>query len=57
MTGDDVAVTRPEAWMREASVEARQRRRWRHTTDREHNLPVEPNLLSRQFMGAEPNRV
>lgn len=36
--------------MQEAGVEARQRRRWRHTTDSEHNL------LNRQFMVAEPNR-
>lgn len=42
--------------MREAGVEARQRRRWRHTTDSEHSLPVAPDLLNRQFMVAEPNR-
>jgi putative transposase len=42
--------------MREAGVEARQRRRWRHTTDSQHTLPVAPNLLNRQFKVAVPNR-
>lgn len=55
--GYDVGRYQARSLMREAGVEARQRRRWRHTTDSEHSLPVAPNLLNRQFMVAEPNRV
>ncbi len=54
--GHDVGRYQARSLMREAGVEARQRRRWRHTTDSEHSLPVAPNLLNRQFMVAEPNR-
>lgn len=42
--------------MRDAGVEARQRRRWRQTTDSQHHLAIAPNLLDRQFMVAESNR-
>ena len=55
--GYDVGRYQARSLMQEAGVAARQRRRWRHTTDSEHSLPVAPNLLSRQFMVAEPNRV
>lgn len=54
--GYDVGRCQARSLMREAGVEARQRRRWRHTTDSEHSLPVAPNLLNRQFMVAAPNR-
>lgn len=43
--------------MRKAGVESRQQRRWRQTTDSQHNLPVVPNLLNRQFKVEKPNRV
>ena len=54
--GYDVGRYQARSLMQEAGVEARQRRRWRHTTDSEHSLPVAPNLLNRQFLVAEPNR-
>ncbi|MCG5499192.1 IS3 family transposase, partial [Ectothiorhodospira variabilis] len=41
--------------MREAGVEARQRRRWRATTDSNHGYPVAPNRLERCFQVSEPN--
>ncbi|QFT84147.1 Integrase core domain protein (plasmid) [Halomonas sp. THAF12] len=42
--------------MQEAGVACRQRRRYRHTTDSDHGLPVAPNLLKRQFTVPEPNQ-
>ena len=36
---------------------ARQKRRWRTTTDSHHNEPIAPNLLKRDFSASEPNRV
>ena len=54
--GYEVGRYQARRLMREAGVEARQRRRWRHTTDSQHTLPVAPNLLNRQFMVAAPNR-
>jgi len=55
--GYNVGRYQARSLMQEAGVEARQRRRWRHTTDSEHRLPVAPNLLNRQFMVADPNQV
>jgi len=54
--GYDVGRYQARSLMQEAGVEARQRRRWRHTTDSQHTLPVAPNLLNRQFMVATPNQ-
>ena len=54
--GYEVGRYQARSLMREAGVEAKQRRRWRHTTDSEHSLPVAPNLLNRQFLVSAPNR-
>lgn len=43
--------------MRLAGVEAKQKRKFKATTDSKHNLPVAPNLLNRQFEVKEPDRV
>jgi len=43
--------------MRENGLEARRKRRHRHTTDSKHTDPIAPNLLARQFDVDEPNRV
>ena len=43
--------------MKLAGVEARQRRKFKATTNSKHNLPVAPNLLDRRFDIAEPGRV
>jgi transposase InsO family protein len=40
-----------------AGVSARQRKKYKATTDSKHSLPVAPNLLNRQFQAKEPNRV
>ncbi len=36
---------------------ARQKRRWRTTTDSKHREPIAPNILARNFTAAAPNRV
>lgn len=36
---------------------ARQRRRWRSTTDSAHQEPIAPNLLARNFTAAAPDKV
>jgi putative transposase len=33
------------------------RPRWVRTTDSEHDLPIAPNLLDRNFTAAAPNRI
>ena len=43
--------------MRLAGVSAKQRRKFKVTTTSRHNLPVEPNILSRQFSAPEPDTV
>jgi transposase InsO family protein len=41
--------------MRENDIVAKRRRKFRSTTDSNHNLPVAENLLDRQFTVAAPN--
>ncbi len=43
--------------MRERQLVARQKRRFRRTTDSRHALPIAPNRLKRQFAPAKPNQV
>lgn len=43
--------------MRLAGVCVKQKKKFRATTDSNHNLPVAPNLLDRQFDVGAPNRV
>jgi len=43
--------------MREQGLVARQRKRFRRTTDSNHRFPVAENLLERNFETAAPNRV
>lgn len=42
--------------MRNNGLQARQKRRFKRTTDSEHAWPVAPNLLDRDFLTAAPNR-
>lgn len=48
---------RVERLMRQSGLQARQKRRFRRTTDSNHSLPVAPNLLERCFAVAAPNQV
>lgn len=41
--------------MRERGLRARQKRRFRKTTDSAHAFPIAPNLLARDFQTAAPN--
>ena len=43
--------------MREAGLRATGKRKFKHTTDSNHTLPVAPNLLEQQFQTTEPNQV
>lgn len=43
--------------MREEGLAAKRRRRFRKTTDSEHDCPIAPNILERNFTVDEPNRV
>jgi len=43
--------------MRLAGVSAKQKKKFKVTTDSKHNLPVAPNLLNREFAVAEPDQV
>ena len=40
-----------------AGVTAKQKKKFKATTDSKHNLPVAPNLLNRQFEVKEPDQV
>jgi len=43
--------------MRENSIRARSRRKFKVTTDSDHSLPVSANGLDRNFTTDQPNRV
>jgi len=43
--------------MKLAGVAAKQKKKFKVTTDSKHNLPVAPNLLNRQFEVNEPDKV
>lgn len=47
--GTRVGRKRVERLMRETGIKARQRRRYKATTDSKHGRPVAPNRLARQF--------
>ena len=42
--------------MRKHGLQARSKRKFRHTTDSRHNLPIADNLLDRQFMPKAKNQ-
>jgi transposase InsO family protein len=48
---------RARTLMNLAGVTARQRRKFKVTTDSKHSLPVAPNLLERDFTASRPNEV
>ena len=51
-----VGKKRIERLMRENGLEARQKRRFVHTTDSRHPHPIAPNLLARDFEPKAANR-
>lgn len=54
--GHDVGKHRVARLMRENGIFGRIRRRFRHTTDSQHKLPVAPNLLEQNFTATAPNQ-
>jgi transposase InsO family protein len=48
---------RARTLMKLAGVVAKQRRKFKATTNSKHNLPVAPNLLDRDFVAKKPNTV
>ena len=55
--GHEVGKYRVARLMRENGIWARIRRRFRHTTDSRHKLPIAPNLLGQRFTASAPNQV
>jgi transposase InsO family protein len=55
--GCSVGRHRVARLLRAHGLQARKRRRFVHTTDSQHALPVAPNLLDRHFEAAAPNQV
>jgi putative transposase len=56
-TGDWCSRKRVARIMRENGIYARQKKKFKVTTDSEHALPVAPNLLNQEFFVESPNRV
>ncbi len=50
-----VGAKRIARLMREHGIVARQKRRFRRTTDSKHSNPIAPNVLAREFEPAAPN--
>ena len=56
MTGITIGRHRVARLMRENALQARQRRRFKRTTDSLHAFPVAPNLLNQDFNATGPNQ-
>jgi putative transposase len=54
--GERVSRKRVIRLMNEQGLVGRKRRRFKHTTDSNHNRPVAPNLLGREFTATAPNQ-
>ena len=55
--GTTCGKTKAKTLMKLAGVSAKQKRKFKVTTDSKHKLPVAPNLLNREFNVAEPDQV
>jgi transposase InsO family protein len=55
--GIHVSKHRIARLMRENGLRGRRRRRFRHTTDSNHAMPIAPNTLARDFTAEAPNEV
>lgn len=56
-SGTPCGRTKAATVMALAKVSAKQKKKFKVTTDSKHNLPIAPNLLDRQFTVDEPDRV
>jgi transposase InsO family protein len=52
-------VSRPRAarMMKVSDLQARRKRKWKHTTNSNHSYPIAPNRLNRKFTTSRPNEV
>jgi putative transposase len=59
LVSKDIAVSRKRVarLMRAKGLRAKGKRKFKHTTDSNHSLPIAPNLVNQQFEVAEPNSV
>jgi len=55
--GYDVGRYRAGSLMKKAGVSVKRRKKFKRTTDSNHNLPIAENLLNRQFESNRPNAV
>ncbi len=55
--GESCGRTKAGTLMKLAGVKAKQKKKFKVTTDSRHNLPVSPDLLKRDFDVSEPDRV
>lgn len=55
--GHTCSYNRVEKLMRENEIQPKQKRKYKSTTDSKHNLPIAPNVLSREFAVEEPDEV
>jgi len=55
----DMAVSRKRVsrLMRDNGLRAKGKRKFKHTTDSNHSLPIAPNLVNQQFEVAEADKV
>ena len=56
-TGRTVNHKTVESIMRKSGIRARTKKKYKHTTDSNHKLPVAQNLLNREFATKKPNLV
>lgn len=55
-TGESCGRTKAATLMQLANISAKQKRKFKATTNSKHNLPVAPNLLKRNFAVSQPDR-
>lgn len=55
--GESVGENRVARLMQEMGLRAKGRRKFRHTTDSNHDLPISPNHLNRNFKVSAPNEI
>lgn len=54
--GEVCGRTKASTLMQLANISAKQKKKFKATTDSKHNLPVAPNLLKRNFAVSQPDR-
>ncbi len=53
--GKQISENTVASYMREMGIRGKSKKKFRHTTDSNHKLPVAPNILQRKFETARPN--